>query len=44
MNQTLIGVMVIFPTSGAGRRGGLVLSFFFLLPFSSVRRDRDGTQ
>ena len=40
-NQTLVGVMIILPISEAGRGGGLALPLIFLLPFSSVRRDRD---
>ena len=42
VNQTFISRVVVFPTSGAWVGAGLVLSFVFLLPFSSVRRDRDG--
>jgi hypothetical protein len=36
--------MVILPTSETGVRAGLALSFVFLLPFSLMRRDRDGMQ
>ena len=44
VNQTFIGVMVIFPTSEAGVRAGFVLPFVSLLPFSLVRRNRDGAR
>ena len=41
-NQAFVGVVVVFPTGRAGVGAGLALSFVFLLPFSLVRRDRDG--
>ena len=37
VDQTFVGVMVIFPTSGTGVRTGLALPFVSLLPFSSMR-------
>ena len=41
VSLALVGVMVILLANGTGRRGGLALSLVLLLPFSSVRWNRN---